>query len=177
LLPATFEGAKKPEAYIGISALRNRSRYTRFSSSGGGQLDGFTVGAPDQYTLKQANVEFLLKYRGLSIQSENHWKNVFDNLRLTNTRMRGSYHEAGYFPHQAWSRFPKEVEFAYRYAFLDGRVGIPNDLRQEHTVGFNYFLEGHTNKFSVDASRLLIARASLNNLADFRYRVQWDVHF
>jgi phosphate-selective porin OprO/OprP len=172
-----IEGVHKPEAFIGISALHNRSRYTRFSSSGGGQLDGFTAGAPNQYSLKQVNVEFLLKYRGLSVQSENHWKNVFDNIRSTSTSLRGSYYQAGYFPHHKWAPFPKALEFAYRYAFVDGHTGLPNDLRQEHTVGFNYFLEGHTNKFTVDISRLLLARAGMPNITDFRHRVQYDVHF
>jgi phosphate-selective porin OprO/OprP len=171
------EGSEKPEAFIGIAALRNRSRYTRFSTSGGGQLDGFTAGASGQYTLTQVNGEFLLKYRGLSIQNENHWKRIYDNLNNSTTDMRGGYAQAGYFPHQAWKPFPKEAEFAYRYAFVDGRTGVPNDLRQEHTVALNIFLEGHTNKLTIDASRLQLQRTGLNDISDFRYRVQWDVHF
>jgi hypothetical protein len=135
------------------------------------------VGAPGQYSVKQMNVEFMLKYRGLSVQTENHWKNVYDNIRLTDTSMRGSYFEPGYFPHHVWKAFPKEVELSYRYAFVDGAIGVPNDLRQEHTVGLNVFLEGHTNKLTIDASRLALARAAPTGLRDYRYRVQWDVHF
>ena len=172
-----LEGAEKPEAFIGISALRNRSRFTRFSTSGGGQLDGFAAGASNQYALTQVNVEFLLKYRGLSIQNENHWKNIRDSVKLTDTSMRGGYAQAGYFPHQVWTPFPKEVELAYRYAFVDSRLGVPDDVRQEHTVALNVFLEGHSNKFTIEAGRLSLARAGMSDIPDFRYRIQWDVHY
>ena len=171
------EGTTKPEAFIGVSALRNRSRYTRFSTSGAGQLDGFSAGATDQYTVKQLNLELLLKYRGLSVQTENHWKHAHDNVRLTRTSMRGGYAQTGYFPHHSWGPFPKELELAYRYAFVDAKVGVPNDVRQEHTVGLNIFLEGHSNKFTIDASRVSLARPGTGDISDFRYRIQWDVHF
>ena len=41
-----LEYHKAPVAAIAIAGMRNRSRFTRFSGSGGGTLDGFEVGLP-----------------------------------------------------------------------------------------------------------------------------------
>ena len=147
------------------------------SSDGGGQLDGMAPGVDGQYLLRQMNVEFFLKYRGLSIQNENHLKSVNDRLTGLTTRLRGAYAQAGYLPHHAWNAFPDNVEFAYRYAAVDGRVGAPSDLRQEHTVAMNLFAEGHAAKFTVEFGRLSLARAGMNDLHENRFRMQWDVHF
>ena len=172
-----IEGAEHPEAFIALTGLRNRSRYTRFSSTGGGQLDGFTAGLPGQYTLKQLNAEFMLKYKGWSIQNENHWKSVLNNLTGADTHLRGSYIMTGYFPHHVLPAFPKEVELAYRFAYVDGNTAIASDIRTEQTVGINFFLEGHTNKFTIDTSFLSLQRPGLPGLMEQRVRAQYDVHF
>jgi len=172
-----LEYHKSPAASMAVAAMRNRSRYTRFSTNGGGQLLGFRRGAPGQYTLKQVQGEFFLKYRGLSIQNENHWKNVYDNINRTSTDLRGSYAQAGYFPHYVWNKIPKALELGYRYAYVDRNVGVPGTLTQEHSIVVNVFLEGHDNKLSFDVGRLSLARVNQPDLYEYRYRFQWDVHF
>ncbi len=165
-----------PAAFVAFTAARNTSAYTRFSS-GGAQLDGFTAGTANQYRLTQVNGEFLFKYRGWSIQNENHWKQVHDNVNHTDTTLRGSYVQTGYFPHTVWGFVPREVEFAYRYAVVDPNKALPGDLRQESTFAMNIFLEGHDDKWTFDFSRLSLQQNNLAGLSDFRYRIQWDVQF
>jgi hypothetical protein len=172
-----LENRESPAASFAISGLTNRSRYTRFSSSGGGQLDGFEAGAPGQYSLKQANAEFTFKYRGFSVQNENHWKNVYGHVNLASTDMRGAYAQAGYFLHNLLPDIPKIVEVGYRYAYVDPDTRATGDLRQEHTAVVNIFVEGHDNKLSFDAGRVYKSRTGLPDLSSWRYRVQWDVHF
>jgi hypothetical protein len=167
-----------PAAFVAFGAARNTSQFTRYSSGGGGQLDGFAAGAPGQYRLTQLNGEFMFKYRGASIQNENHWKQVNDHVNLKNTTLRGSYVQAGYFPHNVVNLVPKEVEFAYRYAAVDPSTAAVRDLRQEHTIAVNVFLEGHDNKWTFDFSRLSLQQPGTpGGLHDFRYRLQWDVQF
>ncbi len=172
-----LEYHRAPAASVAVAAARNRSRFTRFSGGGGGQLTGFEPGAPGQYSLKQLQGEFFLKYRGLSIQNENHWKNVYDNVNRTSTDLRGSYAQAGYFPHYAWKRIPRAIEIGYRYGYVDRNVGVPGTLTQEHSIVLNVFLEGHDNKLSFDVGRLSLARVGQPDLYEYRYRFQWDVSF
>jgi hypothetical protein len=177
LSSSDLEYHDKPAASVAVAGATNRSRYTRFSSGGGSQIDDFKPGAPGQYSLKQFDGEFTLKYRGLSIQNENHWKNIYDNVNATSTDLRGSYVQAGYFLHNLLPRVPKKLEFGYRYAYVDPNTAVPQDFRQEHTVVVNYFFEGHDNKLSFDAGRVSLSRFGLPDLAVWRYRAQWDVHF
>jgi hypothetical protein len=167
----------KPAAYLALNGMRNTSRFTRFSASGGGQLDGFTAGVKDQYGLTQLNGEFAFKYRGWSIQNENHWKRVDDRLTGTRTELRGTLAQIGYFPHAIWQPFPKSVEIGYRWAQVDPGTAVGADARRENTVVVNVFEEGHNNKFTLEASRLSMDRPGLSAISDWRYRAQWDVHF
>lgn len=84
-----IEYHESPVAAVAVSALSNRGRFTRFSPSGGGQLDGFEVGLPGQFAVKQVAEDFVLKYRGFFLQHEFHWKNVRDHVQQRITRMRG----------------------------------------------------------------------------------------
>ena len=44
---------ESPVAAVAVTAVSNRSRFTRFSGSGGGRLDGFEIGLPGQFAVKQ----------------------------------------------------------------------------------------------------------------------------
>jgi phosphate-selective porin len=167
----------KPAASIAVAGVTNRSRYTRFSSSGGGQLAGFEPGLPGQYSIKQAMGELLLKYRGLSVQHESHWKHISDNVNTTTTNLTGSYVGAGYFPHGVVESVPRQLEIGYRYAYVDPHSARVGDLRQEHTVVVNWFFEGHDNKLTLDVGRVALAQVHGPDLSDIRFRLQWDIHF
>jgi len=132
-IPRTEETA----ATLALGAASHRSRFTRFSSDGGGQqLPGFADGQPGQYDTRQWMGEFALKNRGLSVQAEYHSKTIGDRLNHVETRLSGYYAQAGYFFSESWPAFPAPLELAVRYAQVDGRSGVELPDQRETTTGF-----------------------------------------
>lgn len=172
-----IEYHETPAASLAFGTLSNRSRYTRFSGSGAGQIIGFEPGEPGQYSLRQYLQETALKYKGFSLQQEFHWKRIVDNKSLTTTHLRGSYAQAGYFFHYVAPWVPKQLETAVRYAFVDYNTAAPDDLLEEFTFAVNWFFWGHANKLTFDVSRLGLDQTSGPDLAATRYRTQWDITF
>ena len=172
-----LEYHEKPAAALALGTARNRSRYTRFSSSGGGQLDGFELGEPGQYSLRQFMEEATMKYRGLSLQHELHWKRIKDNVNFSTTYMRGSYVQAGYFFHYLFPRIPKQLEIGARWGFVDPDRAQDNDLQKEAALVVNWFFYGHGNKLTFDTSRYSLGRVNAPDLNDTQIRLQWDVSF
>ena len=121
--------------------------------------------------------ELALKRRGFSFQHEYHWKQVEDEVLGTETKLEGSYAQAGYFLHELKEAIPEELEVAVRLAFVDPDTSQPADLRTEATVGLNWFFDGHRNKLTLDASRLRLEQPGGADLEDDRVRIQWDVSF
>ncbi|MDA1313409.1 MAG: porin [Acidobacteria bacterium] len=167
----------KPAAALSFGTARNRSRYTRFSSSGGGQLDGFALGRPGQYALRQFMEEATMKYRGLSLQHELHWKRVEDTATTKMTYMRGGYVQAGYFFHHVLPQIPKQLEVGTRYAMVDPNRTRGNDLQKELAFVANWFFYGHGNKLTFDTSRFSLGQLEGSDLKDTQVRLQWDVSF
>jgi len=166
--------SEKPVAAIAVGTARNRSRFTRFSSSGGGNLDGFDLGENGQYSLRQFMEETTVKYRGLSLQHELHWKRIKDNLNPGRmTYMRGAYLQAGYFFHHMFPKIPRQLELGGRYAFVDPDRVLDGDMQKEFAVVVNWFFYGHGNKLTLDTSRFKLGR----DLHDTQVRLQWDVSF
>ncbi len=172
-----LEYHQKPAASLVFGAASNRSRYTRFSSSGGGQLDGFEAGQPGQYSLRQFMEEATMKYRGLSLQHELHWKRIKDNVNISTTCMRGSYVQAGYFFHYLFPRIPKQLEIGARWGIVDPNRARGNDLQKEAALVVNWFFYGHGNKLTFDTSRYSLGQVSGPDLNDTQMRLQWDVSF
>ena len=172
-----LEYHEKPAASLAFGTVSNRGRYTRFSSSGGGQIIGFEPGEPGQYSLRQYVQETALKYKGFSLQQEFHWKRIVDNKNFTTTYLRGSYVQAGYFFHYFVPWIPKQLQTAGRYAFVDYNTAAPDDLLDEFTFAVNWFFWDHANKLTFDVSRLGLAQTSEPDLAASRYRAQWDITF
>jgi len=178
------EFTEKPTGSLAFAAATNRGSCTRWSSSGCGNLDGFTAPANatrGQFKVEQMVQEFAFKWHGFSVQEEFHWKTVADRDTGTKNDFVGAYAQAGYFFHNLFAFVPAQLEVAFRYAF----VNEPNRLdraqdneRQEYTVGANWFLAGHNNKFTVDYSYLTLEDDVLNrDISDGRARFQWDVSF
>ncbi len=190
---------KNPTASLAFGAYTNIGRCTRWSSSGCGTLQsGFTTSLGSAYTSDSSAAdgqfrtdgmleEFALKWRGLSIQHEYHWKQIKDAGRPTTatitgaspskTNLMGSYSQIGYFPHYLIPIVPKPLEVAFRYAFVDPNVSIKNDNLQEFTGALNWFFAGHRNKLTLDASHLKLDRPVGSNQHEQRIRLQWDVSF
>ena len=177
---------EQPTASLAFAYSNNISRCTRFSSGGCGNLSGFAspaAASDGQYRLDQAVEEFALKWKGLALQQELHWKQVKDSTIAVGgagrkTDMLGAYAQVGYFLHYLLPVVPKPLETAFRYAFVDPNIHVNRDVRQEFTVAFNWFFEGHRNKLTLDGSHLTEQNsASPNALNEQRVRLQWDISF
>jgi len=79
--------------------VRNLSAYTRFSTSGGGQLPGYDTSTEcnERYLVQQLGLETLLKYREFSLTSENHVKFIDDNETGTESLIYGGFIMSGFF--------------------------------------------------------------------------------
>lgn len=204
---------EQPTASLAFGAYTNIGKCTRWSSSGCGSLgsEGFTTILGPVYTSDSSAAisqfrtdgmveEFAMKWKGLAIQHEFHWKQVKDagkapvtgttTLPITGsftsaaavvptstTNLMGSYSQVGYFPHYLIPAVPKPLEVAFRYAFVDPNVAVPNDTLREYTVAFNWFFAGHRNKVTVDVSHLSLELPTSAAITEQRGRLQWDVSF
>ena len=176
-----FEGSdleihETTSALIAVSAVTNRSPYTRFSQAGGGSLEGYEDGQPGQYRVNQGNIETALMYKGFSLQSEVHWKEIVDKLNNDNTDLlRGYYVQAGYFFHQSFDWWPKPLELAARNAAYDPNVEADVTKKRETSVVLNWFFNGHKSKVSFETSYFVYNTESLERTDEWRFRVQWDI--
>ena len=160
---------------IAVAAVTNTSPYTRYSTSGGGQLSGFEPGVDGQYTVNQALFETAFKYRGLSFDQELHYKNIDDNVNLEETTLIGNYFQVGYFFHYLFPKFPKPMEVFARQAFYDPDTDISGNNNYEYTFGLNWFFKGHKNKLTIDYSYLDYNQFDPENDTEHMVRLQWDV--
>ena len=162
---------------LAVAAVTNRSPYTRFSQSGGGQLEGFEQGAPGQYRVNQMMQESAGKYRGFSWQQELHFKQIRDHVNTTTTNMLGNLAQIGYFFHHLWNTVPENVELYARQAFYLPDMDASNQLRNEVSFGFNCFVFEHRFKLTGEASHLSSDFDSQVSMEGWRYRLQLDVSF
>ena len=183
------ERTEKPTGSFAVGGATHTGRATRWSSSGGGNLDGFdsVANAQDgQYRIHQAVAEFAFKYQGFSTQNEFHWKNIQDTTLAAgqpgnDSDLYGYYAQVGYFFNEVWEAFPEELELAARYAWLtepnENNLAVDND-REEFTIGANWFFNGHNNKLTLDYSYLTLddGAAGLDDSGS-RVRLQWDISF
>lgn len=177
LSQSDLEKLAEPRLSLAVATTRNKSSYTRFSSGGGSQLDGFEAGVPGQYSLRQYLLEAAFRQRGFSYQQEFHWKSVEDNVNIRTTNMRGSYMNAGYFFNEIYSKVPRQLEFAGRYAFVDPRTSGSDDMIHEVGVVANWFFSGHGDKLSFDVSRYSLMTENDGRRSKIGARLQWDVSF
>ncbi len=178
------EYTEKPTGSIDFGIATGTGRCTRWSSSGCGNLDGFTRPSNaqnGQFTVEQYHLGSAFKYRGFSWQQAYHWKTVDDNANGTTSDMEGGLVQAGYFFHHLVPAIPKELELAARFAFVEepneNNVAVNNE-REEFTLGANWFFKGHNNKITADYSHLTLEDAVLDrDVSDERFRIQYDVSF
>lgn len=172
---------EKPALSLAVGYANNKGECTRWSSSGCGSLDGFSLGNANQYDITQYVAEVAYKHQGFSLQHEYHWKNINDSDNNIDYDYEGSYSQVGYFLNEINSSIPEELELAFRYAFVsepDSSNLVLQNTRREYTIGANWFIAGHNNKITVDYSFLTLDDASDNmSYDDNRIRVQWDVSF
>ncbi len=170
-----LEHRLEPRGLLALAAVTNQSPFTRFSTEGGGQLDGFEPGEPGQYRVNQWMQETAFKYRGFAWQQEFHWKRVKDNTNLTTTTLIGTYLQAGYFFHYVWPVIPKPLELAVRYAYYDPNVDTPDDPHREYSLTVNWFFSRHLNKLSSDVTYFTFEEPGSGEREGWRFRLQWDI--
>lgn len=170
-----LDRSKELRLSLAVAASGNRSRYTRFSAGGGGQLEGFEAGAPGQYSISQQTQDVAFQYRGFSAQQEWHWKRVLDHASQCRTRLMGGYFQAGFFPSEILTEIPKSLEIAGRVALVDNRRAIRGESLHSVAIGLNWYFEGHRNKLSVDGIRYRLRPAGAPARSAMGVRVQWDL--
>lgn len=166
----------QPALTIAGALSTNRSEFTRFSGSGGGQLDGFEGGTDGRYRLNQAMVETAFKYRGFSWQHETHLKTVDDRDTGVETDITGSYAQAGFFFAEVLDFVPDPLELGARWARVDGGPEGANTDRREIGGVANWYFADHKNKVTLDVHRLT-AEGDGGDGSRWRARVQWDISF
>lgn len=167
-----------PDLSLGFAALTNRSRFTRFSTAGGGTLRGYEneVETGD-YRLNQLLFESALKYKGFSWQHETHRKNIIDKNNGTESALSGSFFQGGYFFHNLFPWVPENLELAARFSTQN----VPTETRrlineEEYAVALNYFFAGHRNKLTLEYAWFVYEDDAINmNISDDRIRFQWDI--
>ena len=160
---------------VAIAGVTNVSRFTRFSTGGGGQLYGYEPGVEGQYKVDQLLFETAFKFRGLSFDQELHFKNIDDRVNLEETTLIGNYFQVGYFFHYLFPKFPKPLEVFARQAFYDPDTDISGNNNYEYSFGLNWFFKGHKNKLTIDYSYLKYDQFNVENDKEHMVRVQWDV--
>jgi phosphate-selective porin len=170
-----LDGTRDAAVLLAVAAATNRSQYTRFSQSGGGQLPGFSTGVPGQYRVNQWMQETGLKYRGLGWQQEYHRKEIHDLLNRELTTLAGYFVQLGYFAHHAWRAVPPQLELAIRYAHYDPNVATSADEEEEWAVTVNWFLREHLNKVSAEVTHVTVREPPATKDGWLRFRLQWEV--
>ncbi|NVK57716.1 MAG: porin [Alteromonadaceae bacterium] len=166
------------QANVAIAYSSNESAFTRFSSSAGGQLEEFEAGVANQYKLDQYNIDFAIKYRGLSAQGEYHEKTVTDSANNSaETDYQGYYVQAGYFGHAYFDWWPAPLELAARYATYEEVDNLFDEQHFEKAIAANWFFNGHSNKLTADITQFDIEQTGLGTVDEVRYRLQWDLSF
>ncbi|SHK91228.1 hypothetical protein SAMN04488028_11138 [Reichenbachiella agariperforans] len=170
-----LERSQVSKGFLAVSAATNQSAYTSFSSSGGGELPGFSPGLSRQYQINQLGVELMYKYKGFSLMNENHIKTIDDQVNGVQTDLYGGYLMAGYFLSELISFVPEPLELIARYSMVSYSDAW-EEKTTELTLGCNWFFSGHRNKLTFDFS--FLNNVDFNpNYDGLRARVQWDVSF
>ncbi len=161
--------------YLAGGFVTNQSKFTRFSSSGGGQLIGYPdTSQAGQYRINQFIIETAFKKSGFSWQQEFHWKRIHDNLDNTSKTLDGNYFQLGTFPVTYIKKFPKQLELATRYAFYFHDLSTAQSKVEEFTFSLNWFFKGHRNKLTTEISYLELEDNDFIK-PGLRFRFQWDV--
>lgn len=172
-----LERSRTVRAILAVGVSGDQSPYTRFAGRAPGQVEDLPPGRSGQYRLAQWAEEGAVRWRGVSLQQEFHSKRVVDRLSHRVRRLDGGYVQGGVFLHEFWAPAPRPLELNARYGNVDPDLASQRDHRDEVTVGANWFIHGHRNKISGDASRLRFETLSGRSRSATRLRLQWDVSF
>lgn len=177
MIGSDLEHREKPIASIAVAGASNSSQYTRFSSSGGGYLTpDVPDGMPGKWHIKQGLLETSLMYRSFSWHSELHVKKIEDKINQNTRQLRGGFWQAGYMLNQLIDNEWPLLEIAFRFAVFS--PDIPNFAKEETSLAFNSFFNGHLNKLTADISFFEYQNEETSLEAQsWRFRMQYEVSF
>ncbi len=150
----------------------NNQVSTAIASLGNGRL--LNQGVVDIGT---GGLDFILKYRGFSLQAEGFVRNVDTHdhsKRIGNAT--GYYVQGGYF------MLPGKLEVVGRWSAMDPDTRAAQDLITSGLGGLNWYLHGHEHKVQLDygviTTRLSAADAGGSvSLSENRFRLQYTIVF
>jgi phosphate-selective porin len=150
----------------------NNQVSTAIASLGNGRL--LNQGVVDIGT---GGLDFILKYRGFSLQAEGFVRNVDTHdhaKRIGNAT--GYYVQGGYFV------LPGKLEVVGRWSAMDPDTRAAQDLITSGLGGLNWYLHGHEHKVQLDygviTTRLSAADAGGPvSLIETRFRLQYTIVF
>jgi len=165
---------EKPHGSLTFGGVVNDSPYTRYSSSGGGQLPGYPDVDDNRYQIRQLMQEWAFQHHGLNIQQELHWKSIEDRDTGATRDIVGGYVQAGWFPASRWQSLPEQWEVATRVGYVDPDLGgLENG---EVAFATNWFFNGHRNKLTAEAAWLRTIDEDDSRAAnDWRFSLQWEI--
>jgi phosphate-selective porin len=192
--PGYFEGdlaySDTPQVAIGTSYGYNAGLQTDTTDAGG------STGSNNQVSLAIASlgngrllnqgvvslgttgVDFIFKYKGLSLQSEGFVRNVDTrdpSKRIGNAT--GFYVQGGYFV------VPKIIEVVGRYSYMDPDTHSAQDTLTSALGGLNWYLNGHEHKLQFDYGVVTTHLGAADTgggavtLIENRFRLQYTIVF
>ncbi|WP_440875171.1 porin [Thalassotalea sp. PLHSN55] len=184
---------EKPAAHLAYAFSTNTSRYTKFSSSGGGSLQNFDLHQQDDgFKISQWLLEGRYQYKGMSVDVEYHQKTITDQYNTLSdyyqnytggdkVEMRGAMAQVGVHPHAWLQGVAKNLQLTARYAQVDPDTNIDHNQLNEITLGANWYFSGHRNKITFDIGRYEVQETDVfgvtNAADDTRVRLQHDISF
>ena len=115
------------------------------------------------------------KEKSFLSEGQLHRQGIDDQFRGTARHLRGGYFQVGYFFHEWWERVPASLEIAGRIALVDPDA-MRSGLKQEWTLGANWFLGEYGNKITTDVSYIGIEHQD-SDASAMRFQVRWDISF
>src|SRR5438105_6262211 len=128
--------------------------------------------------LGTTGVDFIFKYKGLSLQSEGFVRNVDTrdpSKRIGNAT--GFYVQGGYFV------VPKTIEVVGRYSYMDPDTHSAQDTLTSALGGLNWYLNGHEHKLQFDYGVVTTHLSAVDTgggavtLIENRFRLQYTIVF
>jgi hypothetical protein len=132
-------------AFIGID-LGNLNYRRQLAAFGNGRQLGWGVVDYSTWAL-----DYVLKYRGFSFQTEYYFKNVTRhdkgvpcmNAACTSVASALLGHAQGWYGQSGYFLVPKKLELAARYAYWDPDTNAAGDLVKEANVALTYYVNGN----------------------------------
>ncbi len=179
-----IEGSPKPIAAFGFDYFQDTLKLTKGAtdaletnnlsfagSSGwlGKGLSSFPV--TEKLDVRSASADFILKWRGFSLQSEYLVGQAEGKTSGVLLRAQGFYVQSGYFV------LPRRLELAGRYAYVDFNRDRADDLQVETQAAVSYCFDGHNLKVQGDFTNTHKQVAGNTSTNDKQVRVQAQVVF